>query len=217
MKRAAALLALPFLIGAQAAPAGLSRPVVMPLFKRVFDFHTRFGFNPQPLQRNEREVLLEFLQTGETFDTWTRLITVRGFRDVGASPMSTREIATRLFDPKPCGASGNLFVGPEQTIRGALRRTVVTISCGHSPGYVYPGEKAGGGEQDFIYLFRDDQHVYTLQYAMRGPGFDKPPIAPAMAASILTEQFGEVRLCATDDDPGCKPALDFARKNGWKG
>ena len=216
MKRRALFLALTILFGAQAVADTVSRPVVMPLFRRVFDFNVAAGFTPQPLQRNDKEVLVEFLQNGETFDTWTRLVTVRGFRGIGASPASTREIAAQLFDPKPCGKSGSLFVGPEQTVTGTLRRTVVTISCGRSSGTVYPGEKAGGGEQDFLYVFRDNLHVYTLQYAMRGPAFDKPPIDPARAEAILTEQFGDVRLCASADEPGCKRAMDFAATRGFK-
>lgn len=211
-----AFLALSVLLGAQAVADTVTRPVVMPLFRRVFDFRVPAGFAPQPLQRNEREILIEFLQNGETFDNWTRLITVRGFRGIGAGPLSTREIATRLFDPKPCGKSGSLYVGPEQPLVGMLRRSVVVISCGHSPGNVYPGEKQGGGEQGFIYVFRDELHIYTLQYAIRGPGFDTPPIEPAKAETLLRQQFGEVRLCATADEPGCKPAMDFAAAHGFK-
>lgn len=210
------LAALAVLIGSQAVADTGDRPVVMPLFRRVVDFRAPAGFTPQPLQRNDKEVLVEFLQNGETFDTWTRLITVRGFRGIGGSPMSTRDIATRLFDPKACGASGSLFVGPEQPVVGTLRRSVVVISCGRASGGTYAGEKAGGGEQDFLYVFRDDLHIYTVQYAMRGPSFDKPPIDPAKGEAILNGALGEVRLCASADEPGCQRAMDFAAAHGFK-
>lgn len=216
MKRRALLPFLLLLIGATAAPGLPPSHIVMPLFKRVFDFRTQDRFVAQPLQRNEREVLLEFLPRGETFDTWTRLITVRGFRGLGASPMTTRQIATQLFDPKGCAKSGNLFVGPEEQISGLLRRTIVVISCGHSPGNIYPGEKMGGGEQDFIYLFRDEAHLYSLQYAMRGSGFDTPPIDPARAGSILSEQFGPVLLCVDANQPGCRETMSTNSPNGGK-
>ena len=215
MKRLA-LVALSVLIGSQAVADTVYRPVVMPLFRRVFDFRVPAGFVPQPLQRNDKEVLVEFLQIGETFDTWTRLITVRGFRGLGASPLPTYEIATNLFDPKPCGPTGRVYIGPEKPIVGTLRRSVVVISCGPASGKAYAGEKAGGGEQDFIYLFRDDQHLYTLQYAIRGASFDKPPIDPSQADAILTAALGDVRLCASADEPGCKPAMDFAASRGFK-
>ena len=214
MRRRAVLLFLPLLVGAAGAPALPSKHVVMPLFSRVFDFRTEDAFSAQPLQRNDQQVLLEFLSKGETFDTWTRLVTVRGFRGLGASPMTTREIATRLFDPKGCTKAGSLFVGPEEQVFGQLRRSVAVISCGHSPGNIYPGEKTGGGEQDFLYLFRDDAHLYTLQYAMRGSSFDAPPIDPARAGSILSEQFGPVLLCTGPDQPGCKETMISASRNG---
>lgn len=214
MRRRAGLLLLPLLVGAAAPQTLPPKHVVMPVFSRVFDFRTQDTFAAQPVQRNDRQVLLEFLSKGETFDTWTHLVTVRGFRGLGASPMTTREIATRLFDPKGCTKAGTLFVGPEEVVFGQLRRSFVVISCGHSSGNIYPGEKAGGGEQDFLYLFRDDAHLYTLQYAMRGSSFDTPPIDPARAEAILSEQFGPVLLCAGPDQPGCRDTMAIASRNG---
>jgi len=216
MRKRALLLLLPFLAGAGASPPLPPNHIVMPLFSRVFDFRTQDVFVAQPLQRNEQQVLVEFLQKGETFDNWTRLVTVRGFRGLGASPMTTRDIAARLFDPKGCLKAGGVAVGPEQTIAGPLRRSTVIISCGRSPGNAYAGDKAGGGEQDIMYLFRDDTHVYTLQYAMRGASFDAPPIDPAKAGAILNEQFGPVLLCATAEQPGCQEAMITTALHGGK-
>jgi hypothetical protein len=216
MRRAALVLILPLLAGAGATPPLPPKHIIMPLFSRVFDFHTQEAFVVQPIQRTEREVLFEFLQKGETFDNWTRLVTVRAFRGLGASPLTTRDIATRLFDPKGCLKAGGVSVGPEEQVFDTLRRTIVVISCGRSPGNAYAGDKAGGGEQDFIYLFRDDAHLYTLQYAMRGSGFDRPPIDPATAGSVLSEQFGPVLLCAGPDQPGCQEAMIITSLNGGK-
>lgn len=209
--RIALMFAAPLLAAAQPVAAPETNHVVMPLFKRVLDFHVDAAFAPQPLQRNARNVLLEFLVEGDTFDTWRRLVTVRALRDIGGSPMTTQDIARQLFDPKPCGRSGRLDIGTEQAMAGGLRRTVVVISCGRSSGSAFPGDKKGLGEQDFIYLFRDEAHVYTLNYAVRGAGFDKPPIDPASAEAVLAEQFGVVRLCGSVDEPGCKEPIEFAR------
>lgn len=209
--RLALILAAPWLAAAQSAAAPEPNHIVMPLFKRVLDFHIDATFAPQPLQRNATNVLLEFLAEGESFENWRRLVTVRALRGLGASATSTKDIARQLFDPKPCGTSGRLDVGIEQPVIGTLRRTVVVISCGRSPGTAFPGDKKGYGEQDFIYLFRDETNVYTLNYAVRGPGFDKPPINPATAEAVLTQQFGEVRLCGSVDEPGCKEPIEFAR------
>lgn len=209
--RWALILAVPLLAAAQSAAAPEPNHVVMPLLKRVLDFHIDATFAPQPLQRNATTVLLEFLVEGETFENWRRLVTVRALRGLGASTTSTKDIARQLFDPKPCGTSGRLDVGAEQPVVGPLKRSVVVISCGRSPGTAFAGDKAGQGEQDFIYLFRDDTNVYTLNYAVRGPGFDRPPIDPANAEAVLTQQFGEVRLCGSVNEPGCKEPIEFAR------
>ncbi len=200
-----------------APPAGdASAPnFVIRLYGRVLGFHLPAGFHPVTPHSSATQFLMEIVPQGETVESWTRLITIRSMR--GISPaMPSADIATALFDPKSC-TKGHLYRdSAEKPVEGRLRLSIIAIGCGGLPPGIYPAARSGAGEQDFILMFRDDDAIYTLNYAVRGSAFDgdHPPIDPARAEAVLRAQFGTARVCATAAENGCATiiAADTARR-----
>lgn len=212
-----AIVAAFFLTGA--APAATGAPTtnfVIRLHERVMGFHLPAGFRALTPQGNDRQFLMEIVPQGEAVENWTRLITIRATHGIRAD-LSSADIARKVFDPTSC-TQGHLYRDfGERKVEGALKLSVLAIGCGALPPGAYPAALTGAGEQDFIFMFRDDDAIYTLNYAVRGAAFsgDRPPIDPASAEAVLRAQFGAVHVCATAAEPGCTDiiAVDTARRN----
>ena len=189
---------------------------VIRLYARVLGFHLPAGFRAVAPHSDGRQFLMEIVPEGETVENWTRLITIRATRGIPAD-LASADIAKRVFDPASC-TQGHLYRDfGERKVEGSLRLSVLAIGCGALPPGAYPAALSGAGEQDFILMFRDDDAIYTLNYAVRGAPFsgDHPPIDPALAEATLRAQFGTARVCATASETGCTDiiAADSARRN----
>ncbi|MEG3146883.1 hypothetical protein U1839_19710 [Sphingomonas sp. RT2P30] len=205
------------LLPAGEAPATITAPTtnfVIRLYNRVLGFHLPANFQPVPPQSNDRQFLMEIVPKGETVENWTRLITIRATHGIRPD-LASAVIAKAVFDPVSC-TQGHIYRNfGEKQIEGPLRLSVIAIGCGALPAGAYPAALTGAGEQDFILMFRDEDAIYTLNYAVRGAPFnaDHPPIDLAQAEEILHAQFGTARVCASASESGCATiiAADTAR------
>jgi hypothetical protein len=188
----AAMLA-PGMAGAEPAPGSATR---VALFARQLQFTLPAGFVRVTDRANGTNVLIEYVPAGENVGNWTRMVTIQAYRGLGRSPAATAAIARQAFYPAAC------TIGPlyrdfgERVGGGGLKQTIVANGCASLPAGAYPKALKGAGEQDFIMIFRDEETVYTLNYAERGAPFagKPPPRDPARAGEILSAQFGPVRL-----------------------
>ncbi|WP_422060892.1 hypothetical protein [Sphingopyxis sp.] len=214
LTRSSAVLLLALL---QAAPAS-AQPTpntVIPLYGRVLGFNLPPGFVAQPPKSNGTNFLMEFVPKGETVENWTRLVTVQAFRGAGRQPTASADIAKAAFDPQACVIGRVYLFGGEQTVQGALKRSLIVSGCGSLPAGAYPKAMKGASERDAILFFRDADTLYTLNYAERSPLATKvAPFTLASATAKLTATFGNVRLCANAAEPGCKDiiAINNARR-----
>ena len=179
-----------------AATAAEGTPTSVPLYGRTLSFTLPAGMTLANDKGNGTNVLKEYVPKGETLANWTRLVTIQAYRGLGSDPASTAEIAQRAFYPAACKVGPIYQDNGERSVGDGLQRSLVVNGCASLPPGAYPKALAGAGEQDFILIFRDDETIYTLNYAVRGKPFagKAPPIDIRTAEAVIKNMFGEVRL-----------------------
>lgn len=166
------------------------------LFGKTLSFTLPQGFTRATNNNNGTNVLIEYLPAGETWDDWTKLITIQAYRGLGKDPRSTADIARSAFYPAACKVGPIYLDLGEKTLSPGMKRTYIANGCASLPAGAYPQALKGAGEQDFLVIFRDGETIYTLNYAERGKPFQAkaPPRPNADAEKILTQIFGLVTL-----------------------
>lgn len=179
-----------------AATAAEGTPTSITLYGRTLSFTLPAGMTLVYDKGDGTTVLKEYVPQGETFTNWTRMVTIQAYRGLGSDPASTAEIAQRAFYPAACKVGPIYRDNGERSVGDGLQRSLVVNGCASLPPGAYPEALAGAGEQDFILIFRDDETIYTLNYAVRGKPFagKAPPIDIATAEAVIKNMFGEVRL-----------------------
>jgi len=182
--------------GQKPAPVTPKRVFRIELFGRTLSFLLPEKMQLVTNQRNTVNLLMEFIPQGESLASWTRMVTIQAYRGLGASAQPTPSIARRAFYPAACKIGPIYRDGGERSVASDLKRTVIANGCASLPAGAYPLAMKGAGEQDFIYLFRDRETVYTLNYAERGAPFagKSPPLRIDAGDSLLRDIFGEVTL-----------------------
>lgn len=173
-----------------------AEPVRIPVLGSILSFNLPAGMIVANNRDNGTNVLIEYVPRGETLGNWTRLVTIQAYRGLGASPLSTADIARQAFYPAACRTGPIYRDAGERKQAGGVRRSVIANGCASLPAGAYPSALKGAGEQDFILIFRDAESIYTLNYAVRGAPFagKAPPVAPESGEALLRQMFGEVRL-----------------------
>lgn len=168
----------------------------IPLFERTLSFRMPSGFVEAINHNNGTNILIEYVPQGETVANWTQMVTIQAYRGLGASPRSTADISRQAFYPAACKIGPIYHDGGEQMWASGVKRTVVANGCASLPAGAYPKALKGAGEQDFIYVFRDADTIYTLNYAVRGQAFagKAPPVRATDGAAVLQKMFGDVGL-----------------------
>lgn len=193
-----------------------TRPVAVtvPLFGRVMMFDMIRGFVPAYKAQNGRQFIFEFLPDGQTFDNWTRMVTVTAVRDVGAAPKSDLDLAAAIVG-SPAGCASAPFYRALNQRKIGDGTSVVTVSkgCAGTAPNAYPGAARDIGEQSLILHFRDAQNIYSLQYAVRARFVAGQPPVPDQAVMAKLALFGAVRLCPPNPaDEACQTALNLDRR-----
>lgn len=176
-----------------------SAKISLRLYDRQIVFDVPRGYVPVYQAQAPGQFLVEYVPDGETVERWTTMITVRALARLGTLPLSTSEIAEKLFRPAACprGAAyqdvGEAQLGPGLTTR------IVTMSCEDTGPTPINGVAAGQAEHGAAYVSRGYDHVYTVSLSRRGP-------ASGDANSLLAP-LGKVLLCVDDSTVECKDAL----------
>lgn len=181
---------------AAAASAASAVETRIELFDRVLAFRLPSGFVRATDTDNGTNVLIEFVPKGQTVANWTQLVTVQAYRGLGRSPEPTAQIARRAFYPAACKIGPLYADGGEKPFAPGVKRSIVSNGCASLPAGAYPKALKGAGEQDFLYIFRDADTIYTLNYAERGASFAGKAAqrGAGTAGEILAETFGTVSL-----------------------
>lgn len=159
--------------------------IVQPVFGRVISFKLPRGFVTAWRQQAVGQYITEYIPDGETLDNWTRMITVTGRIGAGAARVEDEALADVLFNRGGCegwlyrdfGAAAN---------PGSARRRNLSVGCGVIPKARYDKAVTGAAERSAIALFRDDETIWTVQYAERNlPGGTETLFDPATAPALL--------------------------------
>lgn len=122
------------------------------------------------------------------------MITIQAYRGLGASSRSSADIARAAFYPAGCKVERIYQYAGEHVMPNGIKRSFVTNGCSSLPANAYPQAMKGAGEQDFIYMFRDGQTVYTVNYAVRGAPLASKVTLQGMESfdAVLRSILGEV-------------------------
>lgn len=178
------------------ATSALAQPTEIALFERTLAFNLPDGMVEANNRNDGTNVLIEYVPSGETLGNWTRLVTIQAYRGLGRSAASTADIARQAFYPAACRVGPIYRDSGERVLANGLKRSLIANGCASLPAGAYPQALLGAGEQDFILLFRDDETIYALNYAVRGAPFmaGRPPVAVDTGETLLRQVFGEVSL-----------------------
>lgn len=139
--------------------------------------------------------IMEYVPDGETLANWTQMITISSQQGLGEAKVEDADLARFMFNRGTC--AGRLYqdVGPVPS-GTSVRQRVVVIGCG----------QGAGGERAAIAFLRDEQHVWTVQFAQRIPADGKGKLfAPTEAAGKLAALA--ISACApADAQPPCRQA-----------
>ncbi len=176
--------------------------VVQQVYNRAISIDLPRKFVTAYRQRSPAGYIVEYLPDGETLANWTQMITITSNPGVGAAKAEDAAIAAYAFGRNNC--PGKLFrdLGPLKSTTSARARAVV-IGCGAVGGGDYAGAVAGAGERAAIAFLRDDENIWTVQYAERNLPGQSRALFDVEKAPAMLEKPG-LRACAADDgDPAC--------------
>lgn len=182
----------------------------VPLHGGVLEFAMPHGFVPALRAEEEGQFLMTFIPDGETWPEFSQAVLVQSSARLGAAPDSTAVIAEAVFKPQSC--SGPAFWEPlgEKPVGSPMPAFLASTGC---PSL---GETPQLGQQTLLALLRGEQDVVALSFARRGPVFkpEAPPL-PAEAARAQLARFGDIILCRSAEQPGCRDiwARELIRRN----
>ena len=176
--------------------------VVQQVYSRTISIDLPRKFVTAYRQRSPAGYIVEYLPDGQTLANWTQMITITSNPGVGAAKAEDAAIAAYVFSRNNC--PGKLFrdLGAMESTTSARARAVV-IGCGTVGGGDYAGAVTGADERAAIAFLRDDENIWTVQFAERNlPGQSRPLFDVATAPAML-DKLG-IRACTADDDyPAC--------------
>ncbi len=158
---------------------------VQQVWTRTVGFDLPRPFVPSWRGQTTSSFLFEYVPDGEMPERWTRMITVSGEKGGWAARIPDKALASAVFDRGTCPGRVYRDLGP--TMQPPLAYRTVVIGCG--------AEGGPGSERAVIAVFRDDQNMWTVQYAERGAataGFERQAAAKLKRlAPLLTCRKGE--------------------------
>lgn len=141
--------------------------VVQSVYRRIIAFDLPRAYVLAFRQTDPRGFYIaEYLPDGETFETWTRMITLTSTRDMGGANVDDAALAAVMFNHPKCAGWIYHDLGPVPARTSATQRTLV-IGCDAVDAKNYAEAKAGAAERAAIAFVRDSNDVWTVQIAER--------------------------------------------------
>lgn len=195
--------ALPARAQAPAAPKGTPKgtpqgappaafTVISPIYGQLVRFSMPSNFAVAYENAKDGNYIREAVLKGETVNAWTQMITVTGAKGLAGNRQITpesfagsiaagfKQACPDTFDTKPFGA----------TRFGDRDGFVVVGGCGR-----VAGSAGKHSETALIIAVRGSADVYTIQWAERAPGADKPAIDDARWQDRLSK-LNPIMFCA---------------------
>lgn len=180
-----------------------------PIFGRIISFALPRGFVIAWRQQVVGGYIAEYVPDGETLEDWTQMITVTARVGAGAARIDDDQVANVLYNKPICEGWRYANLGAV-TNPGAARRRNLVIGCDTTGGKEYSKALIGAGERAAIAFFRDDETVWSVQYAERSlPTRPRALFDPA-TASVLLDRMKVTTCGEPDKSDDCN--IESARK-----
>lgn len=166
---------------------------VSPIFGQVLRIQLPAGYNSVFEDTHGEHYIREHVPTGESVDSWSRMVTVTGFRDLASKPAVTpRSFASSIAAgfQRACQPSFSAQAIGEGQIDGADMFALVA-SCGISPT-----KNGNRSETALIVALKGSSDYYTIQWAERGAPSATPLAIDAAYWREKYQQLLPIKLCA---------------------
>lgn len=187
--------------------------MTVPLHGGVLEFAMPHGFVPALRVEAEDQFFMAFIPDGETWPEFTQAVLVQSSARLGGAPETTAVIAEAIFKPQSCSGPAVWEPLGEKAVGSPMRAFLASTGC---PSL---GEAPDRGQQTLLVLLRGEKDAATLSFARRGPAFKPgaPPLS-ADAARARLAAFGDIVLCRSAKQPGCRDiwARELIRRNAGK-
>lgn len=179
---------------APAAPPALIT-ATMPIYTQLVRFPVPSGYAPAFSKNNEGKFyIFEMVPKGETVERWTSMMTITGQNGAVTTIPPLRDYIGNFFSryQKACTKTFSAKPVSDANVNGHVA-VFVYFSCGQLLKAGYGPE--GYSESVVIAFIQGAKDLYTVQWASRGTGQDKPIPFDAVKWQGKLDLLRAVRLC----------------------
>lgn len=182
---------------AQQAPAAPPTFVTatMPVYAQMIRFRVPVSYAPAFSKNNEGKFyIFEMVPKGETVERWTSMMTITGQNGAVTAIPPLRDYIGNFFSryQKACPKTFSAKPISDIKINGHVA-VLVYFSCGQLLKAGYGPE--GHSESVVIAFIQGTKDLYSVQWASRGTGQDKPIPFDAAKWQDKLDMLNAVRLC----------------------
>jgi len=164
---------------------------ISPIFSQLLRFQLPAGYTSVSEDTHGEHYLREYVPAGQSVDGWSRMITIRGFRNLASKPAVTPQSYAGSIAAgfqRACQPSYSAQVIDEGQVDGADMVAFVA-SCGISP-------KSGNrSETALIIALKGSSDYYAVQWAERGEPSATPLDIDAAYWREKYQQLLPIKLC----------------------
>jgi len=167
----------------------------MPVYAQMIRFRVPVSYAPAFSKNNEGKFyIFEMVPKGETVDRWTSMMTITGQNGAVTTIPPLRDYIGNFFSryQKACTKTFSAKPISDAKINGHAA-VLVYFSCGQLLKAGYGPE--GYSESVVIAFIQGAKDLYTVQWAARGAGQDKPIPFDAAKWQSRLDLLHAVRLC----------------------
>ncbi len=179
--------------------------ITQQLYSRILSINLPRPFVVAYQAQREGFFIIEYIPNGESLTNWTQMITVTANQYMGAAKVEDSAIADLMFNKLSCPGRRYTDFGVVPSATSVHQRALV-IGCDATAANAYAGAVPEAGERTAIAFLRDDDHVWTVQFAQRSlPGQGQALFDPKTAAARLAG-LGILACAEADATPPCREA-----------
>lgn len=182
---------------AQPAPAASPSVVTatMPVYAQMIRFRVPVSYAPAFSKNNEGKFyIFEMVPKGETVDRWTSMMTITGQNGAVTTIPPLRDYIGNFFSRYQKACTKTFSAKPISDIKvNGHAGVLVYFSCGQLQKAGYGPE--GYSESVVIAFIQGAKDLYTVQWAARGAGQEKPIPFEAAKWQDKLDLLHAIRLC----------------------
>ena len=164
-----------------------------PIYNQILAISFPRGFVPVTQTTRGPSYLQESVQSGETAEQWTQMLSILGTQGAGLNPTVTVERAKDFYVNRYRGSCPDTLAMIDLGDGGLAGHDarVVVVSCGS-----VPSASGSHSESMLLIVLKGTQDFYSIQWATRGPASSVPLQLDRNEWTTRLRRLQPVKLCA---------------------